>query len=126
MGLRAESFSCGVERAEPEAPSISGGCVIVFRSMAKTPDTPAPIKNVSEPKSARARSSQTPKNANLGRRNGDPVRVRAILERLNEAYPAASCALKHENAFQLLISTILSAQCTDERVNIVTATLFPT
>jgi endonuclease-3 len=43
----------------------------------------------------------------------NPVRVRAILKKLDEAYPAASCALKHENAFQLLISTILSAQCTD-------------
>jgi endonuclease-3 len=58
-------------------------------------------------------------------RNGDPARVRAILQKLEEAYPAATCALKHDNAFQLLISTILSAQCTDERVNIVTATLFP-
>jgi endonuclease III len=53
-----------------------------------------------------------------------PSRVRAILEKLDEAYPAATCALKHENAFQLLIATILSAQCTDERVNQVTATLF--
>jgi len=51
--------------------------------------------------------------------------VRAILKGLDEAYPAATCALKHQNAFQLLISTILSAQCTDERVNQVTATLFP-
>jgi endonuclease III len=59
------------------------------------------------------------------RRGTDPARVRAILNRLDEAYPAATCALKHENAFQLLISTILSAQCTDERVNQVTATLFP-
>jgi endonuclease-3 len=57
-------------------------------------------------------------------RGTDPARVRAILKGLDEAYPAATCALKHENAFQLLISTILSAQCTDERVNQVTATLF--
>lgn len=55
----------------------------------------------------------------------DPKRVRAILQKLDEAYPAATCALRHDNAFQLLISTILSAQCTDERVNQVTATLFP-
>src|SRR5208282_1057493 len=54
-----------------------------------------------------------------------PARVRAILEKLDEAYPAATCALHHDNPFQLLISTILSAQCTDERVNQVTATLFP-
>jgi endonuclease III len=58
-------------------------------------------------------------------RGSDPARVRIILQKLDEAYPAATCALKHENPFQLLISTILSAQCTDERVNQVTATLFP-
>ena len=58
-------------------------------------------------------------------RGTDPKRVRAILLKLNEAYPAATCALRHENPFQLLISTILSAQCTDERVNIVTQSLFP-
>jgi len=54
-----------------------------------------------------------------------PERVRAILAKLDERYPAATCALRHDNPFQLLISTILSAQCTDERVNQVTATLFP-
>lgn len=57
-------------------------------------------------------------------RGTDPARVKAILEKLNEAYPAATCALKHHNAFQLLIATILSAQCTDERVNMVTPGLF--
>lgn len=54
----------------------------------------------------------------------DPKRVAAILARLDEAYPAANCELKHENAFQLLISTILSAQCTDVRVNQVAETLY--
>jgi endonuclease-3 len=57
-------------------------------------------------------------------RGTDPARVKAILEKLDEAYPAATCALKHHNAFQLLIATILSAQCTDERVNMVTPGLF--
>jgi endonuclease-3 len=47
----------------------------------------------------------------------DPQRVASILAKLQEAYPEATCELKHENAFQLLISTILSAQCTDVRVN---------
>ncbi|MGH9773526.1 MAG: endonuclease III [Candidatus Acidiferrales bacterium] len=55
----------------------------------------------------------------------NPRRVRTILAKLDAAYPAATCALRHEDAFQLLISTILSAQCTDERVNKVTQTLFP-
>ncbi len=54
----------------------------------------------------------------------DPKRVAAILAKLDEAYPAAICELKHENAFQLLISTILSAQCTDVRVNQVTESLY--
>jgi endonuclease-3 len=54
----------------------------------------------------------------------DPKRVRAILEKLDQAYPAASCELKHDNPFHLLVSTILSAQCTDVRVNQVTQTLY--
>ncbi len=57
-------------------------------------------------------------------RGTDPRRVRAILDKLDQAYPAANCALTHENPFQLLVSTILSAQCTDERVNQVTPALF--
>ncbi len=47
-----------------------------------------------------------------------------IIKRLKKAYPDAHCALVHSTSFELLIATILSAQCTDERVNIVTATLF--
>src|SRR5215470_19560412 len=54
----------------------------------------------------------------------DPHRVAAILAKLDEAYPNATCELNHKNAFQLLIATILSAQCTDVRVNQVTETLF--
>ena len=54
----------------------------------------------------------------------DPKRVAAILAKLDEAYPNATCELNHKNAFQLLIATILSAQCTDVRVNQVTETLF--
>jgi endonuclease-3 len=54
----------------------------------------------------------------------DPKRVAAILGKLDEAYPNATCELKHESPFQLLVSTILSAQCTDVRVNQVTESLF--
>ncbi len=52
------------------------------------------------------------------------TRVRALIERLKAAHPDAACALRHENPFQLLVATILSAQCTDERVNKVTPALF--
>lgn len=51
-------------------------------------------------------------------------RTDEIIKRLKKEYPDAHCALNHTNAFELLVATILSAQCTDERVNIVTATLF--
>jgi endonuclease III len=54
----------------------------------------------------------------------NPKRVAAILAKLDEAYPNATCELKHENPFQLVISTILSAQCTDVRVNLVTEKLY--
>jgi endonuclease-3 len=54
----------------------------------------------------------------------EPRRVSEILAKLDEAYGSATCELKHENAFQLLISTILSAQCTDVRVNQVAETLY--
>ena len=53
-----------------------------------------------------------------------PERVAAILERLAEAYPSAECALHHRNAWELMVATILSAQCTDARVNMVTPGLF--
>jgi endonuclease-3 len=51
-------------------------------------------------------------------------RTAQIIKLLKRAHPDARCALNHSNAFELLIATILSAQCTDERVNIVTADLF--
>jgi len=51
-------------------------------------------------------------------------RVQKIIRLLKRAYPDAKCSLDHSNAFELLIATILSAQCTDARVNIVTQDLF--
>lgn len=51
-------------------------------------------------------------------------RVRKIIRLLKRAFPDAKCSLNHSNAFELLIATILSAQCTDARVNIVTQDLF--
>lgn len=52
------------------------------------------------------------------------LRTAEIIKRLKKAYPDAHCALNHSNPFELLIATILSAQCTDVQVNIVTAILF--
>jgi endonuclease-3 len=52
-------------------------------------------------------------------------RLQSIIRRLHEVYPSAHCELDFETPFQLLVATILSAQCTDKRVNIVTRDLFP-
>jgi endonuclease-3 len=53
-----------------------------------------------------------------------PERIAAILKGLDEAYPAVECALIHSSPWELLVATILSAQCTDVRVNLVTPELF--
>lgn len=52
------------------------------------------------------------------------ARVKKILATLDKMYPEAACALHHDNAWELLVATILSAQCTDKRVNMVTPGLF--
>jgi endonuclease III len=51
-------------------------------------------------------------------------RAAAVLRQLKKAYPDAKCALDHRNPLELLVATILSAQCTDVRVNLVTPHLF--
>lgn len=58
------------------------------------------------------------------RGEAESTRVKAILRILDQSYPGADCALDRDSPFQLLCATILSAQCTDERVNMVTPALF--
>jgi endonuclease-3 len=70
---------------------------------------------VRRPKRARPRARFTPP---------DPARVAAILDLLARTYPDPTTALRFGNPLQLLIATILSAQCTDERVNLTTPALF--
>jgi endonuclease III len=91
--------------------------------MAKTKKKPVKKKTAAKKPAARSAAKRPVSRSGAGR-GTDPARVQAILGKLDEAYPDVTCALTHDNAFQLLISTILSAQCTDERVNQVTATLF--
>ncbi|HET8922164.1 MAG TPA: endonuclease III [Candidatus Acidoferrum sp.] len=89
---------------------------------AKSKKKPATKKKVFRAKTKTTKKSKRVKPAAAA--GTDPKRVAAILAKLDEAYPDAACELKHENAFQLLISTILSAQCTDVRVNQVAETLY--
>lgn len=56
--------------------------------------------------------------------NTEQQRTRKIISLLKKAYPEARCSLNHANPLELLVATILSAQCTDERVNLVTVELF--
>jgi endonuclease-3 len=74
--------------------------------------------------SEKAKNSKPRPNQRL--KSGDlaPDRVAAILKALDEAYPEAECALTHRSPWELLVATILSAQCTDVRVNMVTPELF--
>jgi endonuclease-3 len=71
-----------------------------------------------------AKSTTKPKDKFDSKRDLAPERVTEILKRLAATYPNAECALHHRNAWELLVATILSAQCTDVRVNMVTPELF--
>ena len=87
------------------------------------------ISSRAAPESKKPPLSRTAKDSGASaagpkRAGTNPQRVRVILQKLDEAYPDVTCALEHKNPFQLLISTILSAQCTDTRVNQVTKTLY--
>jgi len=79
-------------------------------------------------KAARTQAAHPPakRPAKRKRFRGEALReqARVVLERLLAEYPDAHCALDHRNAFELLAATILSAQCTDKRVNMVTPALF--
>jgi len=72
----------------------------------------------------RVGSASKPNKSTAHVKPTSPERVAEILKRLDERYPNATCALKHSTAWELLVATILSAQCTDVRVNMVTPGLF--
>src|ERR1051325_9026330 len=96
----------------------------VAKTAAKMPAPKTKIKPV-----AKAASPAKPKAAKSKATKGGydplaPQRVQDILNRLNQRYPDVRCALHHNNAWELLVATILSAQCTDVRVNMVTPVLF--
>jgi endonuclease-3 len=88
------------------------------RSIAKSP-TGAKARAIAatEPTSPKSKPGKTKKPL-------APERVAAILDALRKTYPNAVCALNHRSAWELTVATILSAQCTDVRVNIVTPALF--
>jgi endonuclease III len=80
-----------------------------------------PRKVAAQKPAARKSASKTTKN---GYNPVAPERVSEILKRLDQRYPGVTCALHHKSPWELLVATILSAQCTDVRVNMVTPILF--
>ncbi len=101
--------------------------------MGKAVPTARPQKKTAAKKSSRAvktsaKATALPAAKRREKKSaGDPTnpqRVETILHRLAEHYPHAVCALHHRNAWELMVATILSAQCTDVRVNMVTPALF--
>ncbi len=99
-------------RATAARAAQSRGTSRQLREGARKPTAPFP-------KSA-AKAVGAPK----GYQPTSPQRVSEMLKRLDQTYPGATCALHHGNAWELLVATILSAQCTDVRVNMVTPELF--
>jgi endonuclease-3 len=81
----------------------------------------APAKR---PSVAGSPKKKRPQTKSTRREYTSPARLAKIFAALDQLFPKAECALHHANAFQLLVATILSAQCTDERVNKVTPGLF--
>jgi endonuclease-3 len=91
-------------------------------SKKKAATKPLPANREPVAKRAPADLSKRP----AAKRDLDPERIQSILDILRETYPDAECALVHSSPWQLLVATILSAQCTDVRVNMVTPKLFAT
>ncbi len=111
----------------PRQPSKSGRHTGVRRSPSGSGSAPA-IKSRTHAKPRPPKASvKAQKPAGKPAPGYDPVapaRVQEILKRLDERYPRATCALHHRSPWELLVATILSAQCTDARVNMVTPILF--
>src|ERR1700759_1055857 len=86
---------------------------------------PTASKTTAKKARAKSASAKAPaKKAGKPQLKTSPARIAKIIAGLQKAYPGATCALLHRNPWELLVATILSAQCTDARVNMVTPVLF--
>ena len=110
----------------PRQPSRSGRQDRVSsRSLQAKGRQTSPVPKRATKTGASQKPSAKPKGASVKGYNPlAPTRVSEILKRLDERYPLATCALHHNSAWELLVATILSAQCTDVRVNMVTPVIF--
>jgi endonuclease-3 len=105
----------------PRQPSRSGRHEAIRPAKATKPKTPRAVSRPAPPRPA------TPPKSTAKSRAYDPLnpeRIRQIIAGLDQMYPKMTCALTHRSAWELLVATILSAQCTDVRVNMVTPIIF--
>ncbi|MGO9402897.1 MAG: endonuclease III [Terriglobales bacterium] len=113
----------------PRQPSRSGRHegVRQQKSPALKTTTPRVLSKSAKAPAAKPRAPQSVSPRKTSASGCDPLapeRVRQIIAGLDQLYPNATCALTHRSAWELLVATILSAQCTDVRVNMVTPVLF--
>jgi endonuclease-3 len=110
-----------MKKAASQRVSESAAKKALAKATARTSVSPVGAKAraiaASDPVAAKVKRGKTAKSL-------APERVAAILDALKKAYPKAVCALNHRSAWELLVATILSAQCTDVRVNLATPALF--
>jgi len=88
------------------------------------PKVKVAAKKPADSKAQKEAQKEVKKAAKAGEREAEVRRMAEVIKILKREYPEAKCSLDHKNDFELLIATILSAQCTDERVNKVTPALF--
>src|SRR5579863_2544911 len=114
----------GPKKTAPRAAPPKTGEKTASKKAASAKTSPKPKKpSTSETLKARQEPKALAKTRALGGELS-PERIAGILKALDEAYPNAECALHHHSPWELLVATILSAQCTDVRVNMVTPELF--
>ncbi len=110
--------------ASPKRPSAPPRTTTgrMTKGVVKRPAKAVTAKTKSQPAPPSKRASATAKRTSAP--SDLKAQAKQVIRALAKAYPDAVCALTHKNAYQLLVATILSAQCTDERVNMVTPGLF--
>ena len=114
----------GKESTTKRGGATRAGAVTTAAKRARGVGGPPHRESVRERAATRHRSSAESSEASPARPSRRAADATALYDRLAQAYPDAHCALDHRNAFELLVATILSAQCTDKRVNLVTPALF--
>ena len=108
----------------PRQPAKTGRQEGTRKALPRPAVTPARTKKEHRPSAKPNPAKRAGGKPSAGYNPVAPERVREILKRLDDLYPNVTCALGHKSAWDLVVATILSAQCTDVRVNMVTPELF--